>query len=109
MTGGGFGGCIVAVVRTDAVARVSAALREQYVAKTGVEATVIVSRPAQGAVSGLVQRLREAAPAAPAADASAAAGASRARWPPARAVAAVAAIAAVAVAVLAWRARQARQ
>jgi galactokinase len=49
MTGGGFGGCAVALVKTDAVGAISAKLASDYKKKTGIEATIFVSRPAAGA------------------------------------------------------------
>lgn len=50
MTGGGFGGCTVALVKTDAVDAVSEKIAENYKRKTGIEATLFVSRPAAGAM-----------------------------------------------------------
>jgi galactokinase len=49
MTGGGFGGCAVSLVRTDAVQRITRALDEAYERKTGRQATIFSSRPAAGA------------------------------------------------------------
>ena len=49
MTGGGFGGCAVALVKTDSVDAVVATLGRQYEAATGIAPTMFVSRPAQGA------------------------------------------------------------
>jgi galactokinase len=49
MTGGGFGGCTVALVKTDAVAAISEKISADYKKKTGIEATLFVSRPAAGA------------------------------------------------------------
>ncbi len=49
MTGGGFGGCAVALVKTDAVDAISKKLATDYKKKTGIEATIFVSRPATGA------------------------------------------------------------
>ena len=49
MTGGGFGGCTVTLVESDKVEAVRETLCEQYLAKTGIEATSFASRPAQGA------------------------------------------------------------
>jgi galactokinase len=49
MTGGGFGGCAIALIETasqDAIAREIAAA---YLRRTGIEATLFVSRPAEGA------------------------------------------------------------
>ena len=50
MTGGGFGGCTVSLVKTDSAGAVAKMLSERYQAKTGIEPTPFVSRPAQGAV-----------------------------------------------------------
>jgi galactokinase len=49
MTGGGFGGCTVALVKTEAVKTVSEKIAADYKTKTGIEATIFVSRPAAGA------------------------------------------------------------
>jgi galactokinase len=49
MTGAGFGGCAVALVKTDAMDAISKKLAEDYKKKTGIEATIFVSRPAAGA------------------------------------------------------------
>ena len=49
MTGAGFGGCAVALVKTDAVDAISKKLAADYKKKTGIEATIFVSRPAAGA------------------------------------------------------------
>jgi galactokinase len=49
MTGGGFGGCAVALVKTSAVAALSKKIGAEYKRKTGIEATMFVSRPAAGA------------------------------------------------------------
>ncbi len=49
MTGGGFGGCTVALVKTDAVDSISKKMATDYKQKTGIEATLFVSRPGQGA------------------------------------------------------------
>jgi len=49
MTGGGFGGCAVALVRSDAVASISKKIASDYKKKFGIEATIFVSRPAAGA------------------------------------------------------------
>jgi galactokinase len=49
MTGGGFGGCAVALVRTDAVKTVVAGIAEAYQKQTGIKPTLFVSRPADGA------------------------------------------------------------
>jgi galactokinase len=49
MTGGGFGGCTVALVKADAVDAISKKISQEYKKKTGLEATIFVSRPAAGA------------------------------------------------------------
>jgi galactokinase len=49
MTGGGFGGCTVALLKTEAVKTVSEKIAADYKTKTGIEATIFVSRPAAGA------------------------------------------------------------
>jgi len=49
MTGGGFGGCIVALARQDCVPDVAAALAAQYDAVEPVQSRLIESRPGPGA------------------------------------------------------------
>jgi galactokinase len=49
MTGGGFGGCAVALVRTELVETISRKIAAGYKAKVGIETTIFVSRPAAGA------------------------------------------------------------
>ena len=49
MTGGGFGGCCVALVKTDAVETISKKIAADYKTKTGIEPAIFVSRPAAGA------------------------------------------------------------
>jgi galactokinase len=49
MTGGGFGGCAVALIRSDAVSAISKKLAADYNKKTGLDATIFGSRPASGA------------------------------------------------------------
>ena len=49
MTGGGFGGCAVSLVKTDAVQRITRALDAAYEKKTGRQTTIFSSRPAAGA------------------------------------------------------------
>jgi len=49
MTGGGFGGCCVALVKADAVDAITKTIATEYKAKTGIEATLFASRPAAGA------------------------------------------------------------
>jgi len=49
MTGGGFGGCCVALVKTSAVDAITKQIAAEYKTKTGIEATIFSSRPAAGA------------------------------------------------------------
>lgn len=49
MTGGGFGGCAVSLVQADALDSITNRLAEGYLAKTRLEPTMFVSRPAGGA------------------------------------------------------------
>jgi galactokinase len=49
MTGGGFGGCTVALVQAAAVDSIMKKIGADYKKKTGLEATMFVSRPAAGA------------------------------------------------------------
>jgi galactokinase len=49
MTGGGFGGCTVALVKRDAVAEIKKRMAADYKKKAGIDATIFVSRPAGGA------------------------------------------------------------
>jgi galactokinase len=49
ITGGGFGGCSVNVVRTDDAGRFVAKLRHEYAVKTGIEADCFVCAPSDGA------------------------------------------------------------
>ncbi len=49
MTGGGFGGCTVALVKTEHIETISQKISEDYKKKTGIEATIFVTRPAAGA------------------------------------------------------------
>ena len=48
MTGAGFGGAVVAVVRADALGAVEATLPAAYTAQTGREASLLVCEPAAG-------------------------------------------------------------
>jgi galactokinase len=50
LTGGGFGGCTVSLVRTSAVGEVRRVISEAYHRRTGIQPGVFVSRPAQGAM-----------------------------------------------------------
>ncbi len=49
MTGGGFGGCAVMLVETDAVESIVRTVAETYARRTGIEASAYVSRPVRGA------------------------------------------------------------
>jgi galactokinase len=49
MTGGGFGGCTVSLVETAKAEAISHALTVAYQRETGIEPSVIASRPARGA------------------------------------------------------------
>ena len=49
MTGGGFGGCAVSLVKTEAVRRITRTLDAAYEKRTGKHATIFSSRPAAGA------------------------------------------------------------
>ena len=49
MTGGGFGGCVVSLVKTEAVPRITRSLDAAYEKKTGIQASIFSSRPAAGA------------------------------------------------------------
>ncbi len=49
MTGGGFGGCTVTLVKADAAEAFAQALSEGYQAKTGIEPAIFTTRPADGA------------------------------------------------------------
>jgi galactokinase len=49
ITGGGFGGCTVNVVRAEAAEQFVATLRQEYAAKTGIDADCFVCTPSDGA------------------------------------------------------------
>jgi galactokinase len=49
ITGGGFGGCTVNVVRAEAAEKFVATVRREYAAKTGIDADCFVCTPADGA------------------------------------------------------------
>ncbi len=49
MTGGGFGGCAVALVKASAVEAITRKIAADYKKKTGIEAAIFSSRPAAGA------------------------------------------------------------
>ncbi|MEM8494621.1 MAG: galactokinase, partial [Planctomycetota bacterium] len=49
MTGGGFGGCTVSLVKRDAADGLAAEISQQYVARTGVQPDAFVTVPSAGA------------------------------------------------------------
>jgi galactokinase len=49
MTGGGFGGCCVALVKAGAVEAITKKIAAEYQARTGIAASIFASRPAAGA------------------------------------------------------------
>lgn len=49
MTGGGFGGCCVALVRSNRAERIARSIHSDYQAATNLNPTIFVSRPADGA------------------------------------------------------------
>jgi galactokinase len=49
MTGGGFGGCTVSLVETSKIDGVARQLAQSYRSETGIEPSVLTSRPARGA------------------------------------------------------------
>ena len=49
MTGGGFGGCCVALVKADKLEEISKTIAVEYKQKTGIDAAIFSSRPAAGA------------------------------------------------------------
>ncbi|CDG18846.1 galactokinase [Xenorhabdus doucetiae] len=49
MTGGGFGGCVVALVPPDLVKNVERAIEQQYAAKTGLRADIYLCQATKGA------------------------------------------------------------
>jgi galactokinase len=49
MTGGGFGGCAVALVKAQATESIMKQLAEAYEKRTRIKPTLFVSRPAAGA------------------------------------------------------------
>ncbi len=52
MTGGGFGGCVVALVPEDLVDTVQQAVAKTYEAKTGIKETFYVCKPSRGCANG---------------------------------------------------------
>jgi galactokinase len=49
MTGGGFGGCCVALIKASSVDAITKKIADDYKARTGIGATIFASRPAAGA------------------------------------------------------------
>jgi galactokinase len=49
MTGGGFGGCAVALIKTDRAEPIAKSTAAAYKTKTGLDAAIFASRPAAGA------------------------------------------------------------
>jgi len=49
MTGGGFGGCTVSLIKTAEVDSIIASIRSEYKSATGIDADFFVTRPASGA------------------------------------------------------------
>ena len=49
ITGGGFGGCIVAFVKTEVAEAVMTTLKTEYKKRTGIDATAFITTPSQGA------------------------------------------------------------
>ena len=49
MTGGGFGGCVVALIPEELVDTVQQAVANEYEVKTGIKETFYVCKPSQGA------------------------------------------------------------
>ncbi|HKD37629.1 MAG TPA: galactokinase, partial [Pirellulales bacterium] len=57
MTGGGFGGCTVSLVRTEAADSIASSIAQSYSRQTGIEPTFFVTRPAGGARILPIERL----------------------------------------------------
>ncbi|MBP5622939.1 MAG: galactokinase [Thermoguttaceae bacterium] len=49
ITGGGFGGCTVTLVKTDKADEIAKKIAQEYKTRVGKDATIFVTRPAQGA------------------------------------------------------------
>jgi len=54
MTGGGFGGCVVSLVKKHLASKVAAEISKRYELKTGIAATAFITRPADGAKAWLL-------------------------------------------------------
>ncbi|MPN04105.1 Galactokinase [bioreactor metagenome] len=51
MTGGGFGGCTVALIRADSITSISNTIAAEYEKRTRIKPTLFTSRPAAGATT----------------------------------------------------------
>ena len=49
ITGGGFGGCTVSLVKTECVAEIARRIASEYKRRVGIDATIFATRPAAGA------------------------------------------------------------
>ena len=49
MTGGGFGGCAIALVKTHLIPQITETIEKEYKIKTGLNCTIFSTRPAEGA------------------------------------------------------------
>ena len=49
MTGGGFGGCAIALVKTNFIPQITETIEKEYKTKTGLNCTIFSTRPAEGA------------------------------------------------------------
>jgi galactokinase len=49
ITGGGFGGCTVSLVKTAAVEAIAGTIQRSYHRETGIDAAMFISRPVEGA------------------------------------------------------------
>jgi galactokinase len=49
VTGGGFGGCTVSLVKTDRIDEFVDSIGREYKTQTGIQATAFATRPAAGA------------------------------------------------------------
>ena len=49
MTGGGFGGCAVALVETKMIPAIAETVTQEYREKTALKCSIFASRPAEGA------------------------------------------------------------
>jgi galactokinase len=49
MTGAGFGGCAIAMVKKGIESQVEEKIRDTYPSKTGIEPEIYISQPSEGA------------------------------------------------------------